>query len=277
MDIHIESVDVEDAILNNKIKYNTNNHYTESPPLDYEEKSKQTETRNWIHLKANNLIATFDIDLKKYRWLIEANNMGMHTKTFPNAYKDELQCMLNDYESIPFHEPMFVRTEHVSLKCGQHGTGPYTNMLMIIESLVTCTPGHAPINPSMKEGDEIIKIYLLKWNELEHEYRVFVYNRKVTCISQQHLFDVIEGFTQDLIPIHTATILDYFNSTIEPALDLDSYCIDIGIQKNGEAYFIEINPFGSQYSSGSSLFHWIEDDLKLCSDGSMIHFKFTRR
>lgn len=287
-----ESFDVHDVILNNKITYNTNNHWIDNkPPNDYDEISTKTNTKNWVHLKEDELITEFDIDLNKYKWLLDANQMGIHSKLFPNAYLDELDSFLKDYEHINnFQEPMFVRTENVSLKGGQHGVGPYLNMKMIIESFVTCTPGHSPLdsyqvnsplllnNNSSNKNDAIIHVYLFKWNYiLKHEYRVFIYKHKLTCISQQHVFDIIESFTSDLIDKHCEIIYNFFNNKILSNINfLDSYSIDVGICDNDEAFFIEINPFGAEYSSGSALFHWINDDSKLCSDGSIIYFRYTK-
>ena len=66
-----------------------------------------------------------------------------------------------------FSEPVFVRTENVSLKNGQHGVGPYNNFKMILQSLVSCTYNHTPFNldkigKSEIPEDNIIKLYLFK-------------------------------------------------------------------------------------------------------------------
>lgn len=39
--------------------------------------------------------------------------------------------------------------------------------------------------------------------------------------------------------------------------------------------FIEINSFGKEYTSGSSLFHWLIDENKLYSDSEEIYFRYT--
>lgn len=43
---------------------------------------------------------------------------------------------------------------------------------------------------------------------------------------------------------------------------------------NNSFYFIEINPFGKNYSSGSACFHWINDN-NIILDNSKINFRFV--
>jgi hypothetical protein len=50
--------------------------------------------------------------------------------------------------------------------------------------------------------------------------------------------------------------------------------MDIVLLENGEFYFIEANVFGKEYSSGSSLFHWVLDDAILKGSDNSITFRF---
>jgi hypothetical protein len=140
----------------------------------------------------------------------------------------------------------------------------------IIESLVTCKMGHSPVETHTKE----LKLYLMPWREdleFHSEFRVFVHKKTVTAISQQHLYTTNEILKQldekereEKINKWITIINDYFESTIKDRITtLDSYVIDIDITKEGKPYFIEINCFGKEYASGSSLFHWIIDEFKL--------------
>lgn len=73
MDIEIEGISLDDVMINNKIKYNTNNHWTNGIPSDdYKKVMKQNNTKHWIHMKDDYLMS-IDIDVKKYNWLLEAN------------------------------------------------------------------------------------------------------------------------------------------------------------------------------------------------------------
>ena len=144
--IKIETVNVEDTMIYDRIKYNTNNHWTDKgKPEDYSEVMERDNTKYWLHLK-DDFIRSFDLSIDKYKWLIEADKIGLQTGKFPNQYEDELDDLLKDFDMEDFEEPMFVRTENVSLKGGQHGVGPYKNLKMIIESLVSCRSTHTPFN-----------------------------------------------------------------------------------------------------------------------------------
>lgn len=165
----------------------------------------------------------------------------------------------------------FVRTENVSLKCGQHGIGPYTNMNQVIESLVTCIASHTP----KFFEEEKITLYFIPWVELNpsSEYRVFIHEGMMTSISQQHLYHVYPEYdrTNDV-----QLIYNYFHNHIRPIIPQSSYSIDIDIDiaildptvtnnniiesNDSRVYFIEINGFGKEYAAGSSLFGWIQDE-----------------
>lgn len=178
---------------------------------------------------------------------------------FPAAFEDELNLLCEqltyDRDIFLSDTKYFVRSDFVSLKCGQHGVGPYTSLKCIVESLVTCSASHTPIRPTTKK----INLYLIPWVSIspEREYRVFVCEGKITAISQQHLYSVYESRDR----VKDANIItSYFDTSIKVALDhIPSFVMDIAVLDDDTAYFIEVNPFGAEYSSGSSLFGWIED------------------
>ena len=58
----------------------------------------------------------------------KASYISSQTERFTELYRDELNDFLdrhsNEYKDIFNGIGYFVRTENVSLKCGQHGVGP---------------------------------------------------------------------------------------------------------------------------------------------------------
>ena len=62
--------------------------------------------------------------------------------------------------------------------------------------------------------------------------------------------------------IELTQIYDFTINTIIPKIThLESYVIDLGLLgKDNQPYFIEINGYGHNRASGSSLFHWIHDE-----------------
>lgn len=125
-------------------------------------------------------------------WLIQASAIGSQTKKFSKLYLEELDDLLAEHKEFDHffanRTPYFVRTNTVSLKYGQHGVGPYFDLRSIIESAVTCIPGHSPIHeahPMLPQSS--LTFYLLPWVELntDSEFRVFVCGNRITAISQQ--------------------------------------------------------------------------------------------
>src|SRR5207247_4673585 len=82
----------------------------------------------------------------------------------------------------------FVRVERVSLKSGIHGVGPYDNLKNIIRSIVTSKLGHECI--SIDDDLERFRIYLFPWITIQHEFRAFVYQNRISAISTQHYGEI---------------------------------------------------------------------------------------
>jgi hypothetical protein len=261
----VQQIPVDDVILFDKERYNTNNHWDETigRPEDYLEKLEQSRTSLWIdHFKTYQKI---EISLTgSESWLIRAFEIGRHTGKFPESYaeeRDELAEKLSSQFQFDGKE-YFIRTENVSLKCGQHGAGPYTAMAPVIESLVSCIVGHTPIQV---DSNGSITLYFIPWVHIDpkREYRVFICEGRMTAISQQHCYTVYEEFdrVRDVELIHR-----YFLESIRPVIPHSSYSIDIAVRDDREGmgethvYFIEINGFGKEYAAGSSLFGWLQDE-----------------
>lgn len=58
-----------------------------------------------------------------------------------------------------------------------------------MESVVSCVGTHTPLKSNTTNFD----IYLMEWAEIlpEHEFRIFVYQNKITAISQQNLYSLL--------------------------------------------------------------------------------------
>lgn len=174
---------------------------------------------------------------------------------------------------------------NVSLKHGKHGVGPYYDLKSIIESLLTSTTHHDPI----RADEEYLKIYLMPWKQIiaDKEFRVFVKNNKITAISQQHLYNVNKilykkdlscdsNVIHDIIKQWIDIIYKYFESVIKKKIThINSYTMDICILENNEPYFIEVNSFGKEYASGSSLYHWLIDKDILYGNNNTIYFRYV--
>lgn len=271
--VNITKISMNDIFKYGKDRFNSNNHWDIEKPIDYDIIINSTNTCHWIDEfhKDYPTIIIYEKDLK---WMWNAYEIGRSTGNFSKLYNDELEDMLNRYKKFDylFTKKYFIRSENVSLKYGVHGTGPYTNFKDIIESICTTISGHKIFH----ENDKECKLYLLPWIEnfdIEKEYRVFVYNKKITAISQQNLYKInnyLKKKTENELNIIVNEINDYYESYIKNKINLDHYVMDIYM--NDKPYFIEVNSFGKKYASGSSLFHWIIDD-KILHDSNEISLR----
>lgn len=248
----IRSFKLDDVLAGDRVLFNVNNLWKDNQmPDDYEEVLSKTATHVWIDRFHDNIVKT---DIKIEKWMREAYSIGCITKKFPKAYLEDLEKYTENFDT-----GYFIRVNNVSLKYGCHGTGPYYNMKQIIESMVTCIHGHSCIKENVNDND-ICTIYKMPWiPNIKYEFRIFVYNNKITAISEQNIYQVSEltvDIIQDLIP----KIMDNYEKNIKKKLmDIGNYVMDLAYLDNNDFYFIEVNSFGAEYSSGSALFHWIHD------------------
>ncbi len=277
----IQSVSLDDVLANDRIKYNSNNHWPiidgfRNCPEDYDEVLEKTLTKNWIS-KFHSEYETITLDKKDLRWMHEAFQIGTVSGYFPKMYEEELEDTCNRYpiESIFLEEGCFVRTDRVSLKEGCHGPGPYFSLKHIIESMVTTRTGHA----AFKADSETCTIYLMKWQEMdrEKEFRVFVKDGRVTAISQQQLYmsnDWLNKMSEDELQRIGEEIVRFYDQEVKGKLDMDMTMDMVFLQD--QSYFIEPNTYGKEYSSGSSLFHWIIDEEIMYGKTDDIYFRYVK-
>jgi len=278
----IESIPLDQVLEYDQIHFNSNNHFTIRPE-DYEEVLSKCETKHWIdsfhiHYSVVNLLPKHVIGLQ------EMARSGSYRGGITHSMRDEIEQISSNYPEITDTKDKkgyFIRSDHVSLKYGKHKVGPYTQFPHILESAVTCPSSHSPIT----NGKNKVKFYLLPWKEIhpDREFRVFVYHNRITAISQQHLYQVNQilkdcppAQRKECITRWIQIIQDFLHHSVIPRIDhVDSYVMDIALLEKEEPYFIEMNPFGKEYSSGSALFHWLRDESILYGETSKIYFRYV--
>lgn len=280
MNINVVKVDINDVILYDGVKYNTNNKYilnNEKQPDDYLDNINRCNTKNWIDLFHQNNYKIFDINSNDLKWMNEALQIGSYTRKFPNYYLDELNDSVKKYNNFP-NGKYFIRSERVSLKYGIHGCGPYFNIKDIIESIVTTRDTHK----CFTNIDENCRLYLMEWKDInkDKEFRCFVYNNNLTCISLQHIYEVndwLNNKDDEFIKMIATKINEFFTNNIKNKLSfLNTYTFDIVFLDNNELYFIEPNSYGKNYAAGSALFEWSLDENKL-KDNNIIEIRITKK
>lgn len=282
MQFVVEQININHVIKNDKERFNSNNHWNDNiAPDDYSERISKTNTNVWIDKFRTNYKKIIIDDMTEIHWMIKASEISCQTGKFTNLYEEELHNFLSKYEPMYKHifdgTGYFVRGERVSMKYGQHKEGPYYNLGQIIESVVSCIRSHK----ELREDSKNLTIYLLDWiniNEFD-EYRVFVYNNKITAVSQQNVYNVYaELNNSSLVMSRLKSIVDYFESNINGTIPMESYTYDFTFVDGKFPYFIEANSFGKEYAAGSSLFHWIIDkDILYGKHKDIIYFRYTGR
>lgn len=287
----IKPIKLDDIVQYDKAKYNSNNHWVNnSRPEDYDEVLAQTNTSKWINQFKQFKYMSISNPIW-LNWLKQANEICSQTGKFSQLFEDEMNEICSKMEKqqgiskIFNGTGYFVRVNNVSLKYGQHKEGPYYLLRQILESVVSCIGGHTPI----KQDTTDLDIYLMEWIDIlpEYEFRVFVYQNKITAISQQNLYSLLLNTNPNIssntfeleIKKKLDIIIEYFYNTIVDKVDwMNSYSIDIAIV-NSRAYFIEFNSFGKEYAAGSALFHWLLDESilynKFETNENTIEFRYT--
>ena len=214
--------------------------------------------------------------IKKYNNL-QIKELKYSIEKFPNIYNEELNDLCERLAKIKDNKLYFVRTDKTSLKNGCFGIGPYNNMKQIIMSICSTKFGHHAFD----ENSKTLNLYLIEYVKInmDKEFRVFVVNNTITCISQQNIYKkniYFENKDKDEINIFIKKLIEYFNNYIkDKLLDFENYIMDICyLDDINDFYFIEINPFGSLYSSGSACFHWINDNDTIM-DTSCVEFRYV--
>jgi hypothetical protein len=273
---NIKPIELTDIRLHGDKKYNSNNHGNK--PEDYLHVLSQSYTEKWIDL-FKPVYTKIIINNPEHIKLIKlGNNVGKITGKIPRIFMQDMEQLFDEFKHYFDGTNYFVKVNNVSLKYGKHGIGPYNNIQNIIESSVTCIEGHSPIYPDVKQID----IYLIPWVNIEpiNEFRVFVYNNKITAISQQNLYSVLyDEESIKKIPENLNIIVDYFYKEIVTKINwISNYTYDFAIVDN-KPYFIEMNCFGKEYAAGSALFHWLLDEKILYNSfengDNKIEFRYT--
>lgn len=265
-----------DHVIEHPELFNTNNHYCDEgveQPKNYNEVLSKGETKNWVD-KFHPFYHKITLDKNDLKWMNKAAEISIYTGKFNHIYDDELKQICEKYV---FPEgKWFVRSDKVSLKEGMHGVGPYSDFKSVIESVVSSGLGHRVFD----ENDEICNLYFLPWQKIDKdkEFRIFVYNNKITSISAQHCYEInnyLNTLSDEEIKELIYKILDYHEKNIkENMIYMQNYTMDLAlIGTENIPYFIEPNSFGKYYAAGSALYSWVYDTDSL-HDSETIEFRY---
>lgn len=247
-------------------------------PDDYHDFCNKFNTNNWIDIFYNNF---YKITINLEDWIKKARNNYLIQKKLGNIFNDDIDSLVKKIENK--HSEIFngsnyhVRTDYHSLKGNPLGIRKYNNFRDIIIDSIKCSKSKYVF----KNSDKIINFYLIEWKIIDpiKEFRFFVFNSKLTAVSQGNIYQKNNWIDNKINFLNKLN--NYYNYYLLPKLKIFfknkniSECVIDVYYDNKNFHFIEINPFGKEYSSGSCLFDWIKDENILYGKTNKIVFRIT--
>ena len=275
---------------------NTNNHRIENKEPNYhllkdiDDKTyanlvSQTNKNIWVKNfpdPPNSII--INLTMNQCKILLEASKIGIITNRRSTIHKeelDEIEHHIHNHLPINFAKS-FIRLNEASPKDGKYGCGPLLSAKEILISLTTSLRAYR----SFRSAIELVHpetLYIIPWNDNWDEtleFRVFIHNKRLTCLSQ-YIWSKDLGWNYDTISNISPSIISFCNNDVIPKVQIDSFVVDIIIvpDNNDNSKYsiqvIELNSFGAELASGSALFHWLNDyDIMYGSHSNLIYVRY---
>ena len=134
--------------------------------------------------------------------------------------------------------------------------------------LLTSSRSHMDIGDWIKNGGKQ-QIVLREWNNelsVDNEFRTFIYNNKITAITQYDHYGVFPHLFKEKEKIEKK-IHEFWENEVKNKINFPYYIVDFGYV-NGKIIFIELSPFFP--TTDGCLFDWNQDiDILKNGDGKL--------
>lgn len=267
--------------------FNTNNYPKESNPiefpkvcdLDYETEVARTNLIYWRNIINYPIIFEYTFTKDEIYTLKESFNIGIIAGRLPVIYKEEIDDIIKRLSDVmsKFNAKYgwFIRFNRSSPKDGI-GSFPLMTAEQVIKQIVTSNRAAQAIY----HNDTTIYFCKFdpKWDS-ERELRVFIYNGKVTAISQYscyHVVDIFANMKDNGLTTITNNITNIINILLPQLIlsfNTNSFVCDVYVNHDSSIKIIEFNSFGYWLASGSGLFDWKNDYEKLYNTDNKIYFR----
>ncbi|XWV26421.1 cell division cycle 123 protein [Tupanvirus soda lake] len=270
---------------NNNDNNNSNNHPKdpndlEISNLDYETELNKTNLMNYAHIINYPIEWSYTFNNDEIKIMLKCSDTCIKTGSI-KLFQDELEPIIRKLENAwsKNNKPYFFRFNSCSPKDGTPDF-PVINATDVVTKIVTSKRAWQ----SMFWKNEYT-IYFVEYDynwDTSREFRVFVYRRRVTAISQYNIMikSMLAGKSNVVAKNLANTIQKYLESGI-----LDKICSNIGtdnvvcdiyINEDTTCKIIEFNSFGYWLASGSALFHWLDDKKKIYNTNDKIYIRFIK-
>ncbi|AVG46533.1 division cycle 123 [Acanthamoeba polyphaga mimivirus] len=281
--IHIEYINNIDNLDN----FNSNNHDKliddkDAQLTDYKTELRKTFLNRYAHIINYPINWTHELTLEESKIILHASKIYQTAKCSIEIFNNVLNPIKSRLEEKWISGRWFMRLDALSPKDSNYKM-PYTNPSDIINSIVTSKRTFNALLDNISLNINT-KLYFVTYNENwkpSHELRCFVYNKKITAISQ-YCWTKEEYYcdkTNDEL-IEIATKVNYFITNIIDnicaQIDTTNIIFDLYLNDDLSMNIIELNCFGYWLASGSALFHWIRDKDKLYNTDGNIYFRILK-
>lgn len=171
---------------------------------------------------------------------------------------------------------LFIKLDSCSPKDSFIKDLPIKSSKDIIDHIITSRRCINTLN-SHKNYKKEINLIVKKFDndiDINNEYRIFIKNKKITCVSQYRWFKNVGITDLILYKLHDCLMDKDFQHQIDK-LPCSDCILDISYNNNDILKIIELNPFGSKSPTGSALFNWERDELIINKGYNEIYFRIT--
>jgi len=238
---------------------------------DYEEWYKDLNM-NIELIKVNKSDLYILFELCKVRILRDPSRLWIESQLedLSDKFKDNIKNALNKFNNY-----CFVKTSKTSGK-NEIKLEPVCTVKDVIMHFTSCKEYFSEfkyIIDNIYKFDYDLHFIIMPWNDklnIDREFRIIVLDNKIKGISQQKWYKKIEFDDLEINELYKSIKQWYDTLNKFPFNDAT---IDLWVDKEYNVRLIECNPGGIYSSSGSSLFHWINDYDKLYDGTDKTYFK----
>lgn len=267
---------VDRVSLYDNSERNTNNHMPgdDVKHLDYYTELNRTRLCNYIHLIDYPVSHTYTFSEKEHKILLTVSENGRKIGKPSSLFKEDLDPIIERLKLEWLEGMWFFRFDSNSPKDG-YGEYPVFNPKQVINMIETSDRAYK----ALKRSDRTLYFvkYEMDW-DIAREFRVFIYQRRVTAISQYSTYN--EGILSrcndtDVINI-SKKLCQQLENTVNRVCDhigTDNIVADVYLKPDGIIKIIEFNSFGYWLAAGSALFHWLNDKNKLYNTEGNVYIR----
>lgn len=228
---------------------------------DYSTELKKTHLSSYSDLIHYPIKFTYEITPTEVRYLEQACQIGIITGNWPSIYEEEMNEILERLKKNWIEGQFFIRFDSGSPKDGTVEF-PITNPESLIMALITSKRALSALDFGYN------KIYFMDFDpdfDSTKEVRVFIKNKKVTCISQYNWYKpgYFNKFGEETLQKIAQNIINEIENNLIPLIcdkiNTNSFTIDYLVKEDLTLKIIELNSFGYWLASGSCLFNWNTD------------------